>query len=86
MTAGNSLIGALIPSLIDDDTEIQACTYKALQLLADQADHDELVESMMDQLICLSWEYNDDEAECYKIATLSSEYVELFGRGGVYPK
>ncbi|CAO3613360.1 unnamed protein product [Mucor hiemalis] len=77
---GFTLIQNLLPLLLNSDREYQGYVYSALGLLADQLDHDELVENMMDQLICMSWEYND-EKQCLEKALLFSVYVELFGRG-----
>ncbi|KAI9486642.1 MAG: hypothetical protein EXX96DRAFT_549881 [Benjaminiella poitrasii] len=52
-----------------------------MRTLADQLDHDELVEIIMDQLMGISWEYDDDMHKCYRIARLSAVFVELFGKG-----
>lgn len=67
--------------LNDSDPEVQTHAYAALQLLSDKVNHDELVEHMMDQLICISWDYHNDENKCLKIAKDSSVYVEFFGKG-----
>lgn len=80
MTVGFQLLDCLLPLLNDTNIEIQQTSFILIELLADQLDHDELVENMMDQLICISWEYND-EIQCHSLARLSSEYVQLFGRG-----
>lgn len=85
LTVGFQLLNCLFPLLNNSDKEIQQASFILLELLSDQLDHDELVENMMDQIICVSWEYND-EIQCYNLAKLSSEYVELFGRGKITQK
>lgn len=70
----------LLPFINSSNEDIQASAYISLQCLSDYLDQDELVESMMDQLICINWEIEDLDAY-YKTARLSAVYVELFGRG-----
>lgn len=80
LTNGFAILQNLLPLLSNSDKTLQGGAYSVLGLLADQLDHDELVESMMDQLICMTWEYNN-ERQCLENAQMFSEYVELFGRG-----
>ena len=67
-------------TLLSPATENNAAAYLAVQLLADQLDCDELAENMMDQIICLDWEYSDVK-QCLHLAKCFSIYIELFGRG-----
>lgn len=62
------------------DKEISGCAYVIIQQIADQLDADELVERMMDQLICISWDF-DTPMGCINAARLSSMYMALFGQG-----
>lgn len=74
------LLDRLFPLLNNSDKEIVSCAYIIIEFIADQMDHDELVEHMMDQLICISWEFNN-VVECFEFAKLSCIYVALFGKG-----
>lgn len=71
----------LFPLINHKNTNIQAYSYLNLEYLADHLDHDELVENMMSQLICISWDFDDDMDQCYDIARLSAVYFTLFGKG-----
>lgn len=74
------LLDRLFPLLNDSDKEIVSCAYIIIEFITDQMDPDELVEHMMDQLICISWEF-ENGVECIGIAKLSSMFVSLFGKG-----
>ncbi|KAI7882307.1 uncharacterized protein EV154DRAFT_523008 [Mucor mucedo] len=79
-TAHVDLMDRMFPLLNDEDKEIRGCAYVIIEKTAAQLDADDLVERMMDQLICISWDF-ETELECVKTARLSSMYMALFGQG-----
>lgn len=74
----------LFPLINHENSDIQVYAYLILTYLADQLDHDELVENMMSQLICISWEFEGDMEQCFEIARLSAVYFALFGKGNPF--
>jgi hypothetical protein len=73
----------LFPLINSENSEIQAYAYLTVEYLANHLDHDELVENMMNQLICISWDSDDDMNECFNTARLSAVYFALFGKGNM---
>ncbi|CEG67175.1 hypothetical protein RMATCC62417_03642 [Rhizopus microsporus] len=67
-------------SLLLINQETQANAYEAIEYLADRLDYDQLLEQLMDKLICFEWNHKDDENRCLVIAKEYTIYVELFGR------
>lgn len=67
-------------SLLLINQETQANAYEAIEYLADRLDYDQLLEQLMDKLICFEWNHKDDENKCLVIAKEYTIYVELFGR------
>lgn len=73
------MLEELLPLLNVKDPDVKTGAYWAIQGLVDHLDNDELAEKMMDQLICLKWDYSDQE-RCYKLTRLFVVYLELFGK------
>jgi hypothetical protein len=74
------MLEGLLSLLNDQDPDVQTCVYWVIQGLVDHLDNEELAEKMMDQLICLTWDY-DDQDRCYEVTRLFVVYLELFGKG-----
>ncbi|CEG82901.1 hypothetical protein RMATCC62417_16892 [Rhizopus microsporus] len=67
-------------SLLLINQETQANAYEAIEYLADRLDYDQLLEQLMDKLICFEWDHKDDKNKCLEIAKEYTIYIELFGR------